>query len=149
MLVMDGRVVGRGCCALMMHVIDKGRALPLLWRVRQGPKGHFSEDLHIALVELVRTLIPEGTKVVCLGDGEFDGTQLQKTMNAAGWWYACRTSKGNTATWENQTFDVAELGACLKPGRLIERKEVAVTREAYGPVMLLCCWAKGHAEPLY
>src|SRR6266571_7432848 len=37
----------------------------------------------------------------------------------------------------------------LKPGRLIELKEVQVTREAYGPVMLLCCWAKGHAEPLY
>lgn len=148
-LVMDGSGVGRGCCALMMHVIYKGRALPLLWRVRQCPKGHFPEDLHIALVDLVSTLIPEGTKVVFLGDGEFDGIKLQKTMNEAGWWYACRTSKGNTATWENQTFDVAELGACLKPGRLIELKEVAVTRKAYGPVMLLCCWAKGHAEPLY
>jgi hypothetical protein len=148
-LVMDGSGVGRGCCALMMHVIYKGRALPLVWRVRQCPKGHFPEDLHIALVELVRTLIPEGTKVVCLGDGEFDGITLQKTMNEASWWYACRTSKGNTATWENETFDIAELGACIKPGRLIELKEVAVTREAYGPVMLLCCWAKGHAEPLY
>ena len=40
-LVMDGSAVGRGCTALMMHVIDKGRALPLAWRVRQGPKGHF------------------------------------------------------------------------------------------------------------
>jgi len=141
--------VGRGCCALMMHVIYKGRALPLAWRVRQCPKGHFPEDLHIALVELVRTLIPEGTKVVFLGDGEFDGITLQKTITEAGWGYACRTSKGNTATWEDATFDVAELGACIKPGRLIELKEVALTREAYGPVLLLCCWAKGHAEPLY
>jgi Transposase DDE domain len=148
-LVMDGSGVGRGCCALMIHVIYQGRALPLAWRVRQCPKGHFPEDLHIALVELVSTLIPEGTTVVCLGDGEFDGIQLQETMNEAGWWYACRTSKGNTATWENTTFDVAELGACIKPGRLIELKAVAVTREAYGPVLLLCCWAKGHAEPLY
>ena len=23
------------------------------------------------------------------------------------------------------------------------------TRDAYGPVMVLCCWAKGEAEPLY
>ena len=38
-LVMDGSVVGRGCVALMIHVIYKGRALPLAWRVRQGPKG--------------------------------------------------------------------------------------------------------------
>ena len=33
-LVMDGSVVGRGCVALMIHVIAKGRALPLAWRVR-------------------------------------------------------------------------------------------------------------------
>ena len=38
-LVMDGSGVGRGCTALMMHVIYKGRALPLAWRVRQAPKG--------------------------------------------------------------------------------------------------------------
>jgi hypothetical protein len=148
-LVMDGSGVGRGCTALMIHVVYKGRALPLAWRVRQAPKGHFPEDLHIAVVELVLELIPEGTKVVFLGDGEFDGIQLQETMNEAGWWYACRTSQGNTATWEDETFHVDELGACIKPGRLIELKEVALTRDAYGPVMLLCCWAKGHAKPLY
>ena len=146
---MDGSGVGRGCCALMMHVISKGRALPLTWRVRQCPKGHFPEDLHIALVDLVSTLIPEGTTVVFLGDGAFDGRKLQETMDELGWWYACRTSKGNTVTWKDETFSVEELGACSKPGRLIELKEVHVTREAYGPVLLLCCWAKGHAEPLY
>jgi hypothetical protein len=64
---MDGSVVGCGCVALMIHVIYKGRALPLAWRVRQGPKGHFPEALHIALVELVRACLPEGTPVVLLG----------------------------------------------------------------------------------
>jgi len=63
-LVMDGSVVGRGCIALMIHVVSKGRALPLAWRVREGPKGHFPEDLPIALVELVRGLVPEGAPVV-------------------------------------------------------------------------------------
>ena len=48
-LVIDGSVVGRGCVALMIHVVYKGRALPLAWLVRQGKKGHFPEDLHIAL----------------------------------------------------------------------------------------------------
>ena len=50
-LIMDGRGVGRGCPALMIHVVSKGRALPLAWRVRQAPKGHFPVDLPIALVE--------------------------------------------------------------------------------------------------
>src|SRR5437899_12214737 len=80
-LVMDGSSVGRGCCALMMHVIYQGRALPLAWRVRQCPKGHFPEDLHIAVVELVRTRIPEGTKGVVLGEGEVEGITRQKPIN--------------------------------------------------------------------
>lgn len=45
-LVMDGGVVGRGCVALMMHVVYNGRALPLAWQVRQGAQGHFPADLH-------------------------------------------------------------------------------------------------------
>src|SRR5262250_290108 len=103
-LVMDGSVVGRGCAALMLHVIYKGRALPLAWRVRQGPKGHFPEALHIALVELISELIPEGTTVVLLGDGEFDGTRLQQTLNEAGWGYVCRTAQSTIAMWEGETF---------------------------------------------
>src|SRR5919197_4863644 len=82
-VVMDGSVVGRGCLALMLHVVYKGRALPLAWRVRQGPKGHFPEDLHIALVNLIRACLPEGTPVVLLGDGECDGTMRQQTRNEA------------------------------------------------------------------
>jgi hypothetical protein len=142
-LVMDGSVVGCGCVALMIHVIYKGRALPLAWRVRQGPKGHFPEALHIALVELVRACLPEGTPVVLLGDGEFDGTALQQTLNDAGWLYACRTAQSTVATWEGATFRLDALGACSKPGTLIELKEVKITRDAYGPVMVLSCWAKG------
>jgi hypothetical protein len=148
-LVMDGSAVGRGCCALMIHVIYKGRALPLAWVVRQCPKGHAPEALHIELVELIGKRIPEGTKVVFLGDGEFDGTDLQETMNEAGWFYACRTAKSTVATWEGVKFNLDLLGSSIKPGMLIELKEVQFTRDAYGPVMILCCWAKDEAEPLY
>jgi Transposase DDE domain len=148
-LVMDGSGVGRGCTALMLHVVYKGRALPLAWRVRQAPKGHFPEDLHIAVVELIREVIPEGTQVVFVGDGEFDGTALQATLHEAGWSYACRTAMSTVATWEGVPFRLDALGACSQPGRLIELKAVYVTREAYGPIMVLCCWAKGYQEPLY
>ena len=148
-LVMDGSVVGRGCMALMIHVVYKGRALPLAWRVRQSPKGHCPEALHIEVVKLMREVIPEGAQVVFLGDGEFDGTALQDTLNEAGWSYVCRTAMSTTATWDGQTFRLDTLGACLKPGRLIALQEVYYTREAYGPIMVLCCWAKGYQEPLY
>jgi DDE family transposase len=148
-LVMDGSGVGRGCTALMLHVVYKGRALPLAWRVRHAPKGHFPEELHMALVALISELIPAGAQVVLLGDGEFDGTRLQQMLQQVGWSYACRTATSAVATWEGETFRLDALGACLKPGKLIECKEVHYTREAYGPIMVLCCWAKGYHEPLY
>src|SRR5262249_21502860 len=146
---MDGSGVGRGCTALMLHVVYKGRALPLAWRVRQAPKGHFPEDLHIAVVALMREVIPAGTKVVFLGDGEVDGTALQATLNKAGWCYACRTAMSTVATWEGETFRLDTLGACSKPGTLIALQAAQFTRDAYGPVMVLSCWAKGYQEPLY
>ena len=77
-LVMDGSVVGQGCYALMTSVIYKGhvegwtglRTLPLAWRVRQVSKGHFPEDFHINLVELVMSVIPEDTELsLCNTDG--------------------------------------------------------------------------------
>src|SRR5262249_12992157 len=148
-LVMDGSGVGRGCTALMIHVVYKGRALPLAWRVRQAPKGHFPEELHIALVELISGLLPAGTPVVLLGDGECEGTRRQHRLQQVGWSYACRTATSPVATWEGETFRLDALGSCLTPGRLIALKEVHCTREAYGPIMVLCCWAKGSQQPLY
>jgi hypothetical protein len=148
-LVMDGSVVGRGCVALMIHVVYKGRALPLAWLVRQGKKGHFPEDLHIAVVEQVQELLPPGAPVVLLGDGEFDGTTLQHTVQEYGWAYVVRTGSHITVRWDGERFRCETVGACIKPGTLVALRDVHMTEAAYGPVMFLCCWAEGYQEPLY
>ena len=148
-LVIDGSVVGRGCVALMMHVVYKGRALPLAWVVRQGTKGHCPEDVHMALVEQVDARLPAGAQVVVLGAGACDGTDLPHTLEEAGWSSVCRTAMSTTATWEGEPFRLDVLGTCLQPGRLIALQEVYVTREVYGPIMVLCGWAQGSQEPVY
>ena len=148
-LVIDGSVVGRGCVALMIHVVYKGRALPLAWVVRRGKKGHFPAALHIALITQVQELIPPGAHVVVLGDGEFDGTDLQHTLQEAGWSYVVRTGSHVTASWQGVPFRLDTIGWCIKPGTLVAFPEAAMTREAYGPILLLCCWAKGYKGPLY
>jgi hypothetical protein len=140
---MEGSVVGRGCVALMLHVLSKGRALPLAWRVRQGPTGPVPEDRHIAVVALRRERIPAGAKGGLRGDGECDGTALQATLNEAGWSSVCRTALRTTATWEGTTGRLDTLGACRKPGTRIAWQEVQVTRDADGPVMVRSGWAKG------
>ena len=53
--------------------------------MRHRPTGHGPEALHSALVKLMSALLPEGAKVVFLGDGECDGTALQGTLNEVGW----------------------------------------------------------------
>jgi hypothetical protein len=148
-LVLDGSVVGRDCIALMLHVVYHGRALPLAWMVRRGKKGHFPEDLHIALGKHVQAFVPAGRPVVLLGDGACDGVGLQHTLHRAGWSYVCRTGIHMTATGQNEPFRLDTLGTCLKPGRVVALSEVLFTAHAYGPIMLICCWAKGYRDPLY
>ncbi len=84
-LVMDGRVVGRGCLALMLSVVSHGRALPLAWIVVQGQKGHFPQATHCALLAQIQPLIPATAEVTFLGDGEFDGTDLQALLRQYHW----------------------------------------------------------------
>src|SRR5262249_15672578 len=103
-LVIDGSVVGRGCVALMLHVAYKGRALPLVWLVRSGKKGHFPEDLHIALVQQVHKLIPSGVQVVVVGDGEFAGTTFQHTLQEYGWSFCVRAGSLITVPWCRSRF---------------------------------------------
>ena len=133
----------------MIHVISQGRALPLAWRVRQGPKGPFPEALHLAVVERIRTGLPAGATVVLLGDGACDGTALQATLNEAGWSSGCRTALSTTATWEGTPWRLETLGAWSTPGTRMALQDGQGTRDASGPVRRRWCWAKGEQEPLY
>jgi hypothetical protein len=97
----------------------------------------------MAWVEQVQAWIPLGAAVVLLGAGAFDGTGLQHTVAAVGWSSVCRPGGHMTASWQGETFRLDTLGRCIKPGTLVACSEVHCTAAAYGPIMLICCWAKG------
>jgi hypothetical protein len=145
-LIMDGSEVGRGCMSLMLSVQYRGRALPLGWLVVSGEKGHFSQDKHIRLLSAVKALIPAGADVIFLGDGEFDGTKLQETLEEFGWKYACRTS-ANILLYDGEEFSFQDL--LLQPGMCLSFEEVSFTRQRYGPVLAVAWWRKNYQEPLY
>jgi len=147
LLAMDGSEVGRKCLALVVSVIYEKRALPLAWIVVQGSKGHFPEETHVQLVEQVQQMVPEGTDVIFLGDGEFDGIPLQATVDGYGWEYVCRPAK-NTQLWaDGDWFPFHEVE--VRPGECIGLFDVAFTREAYGPVLVIAWWKVGYKEPIY
>jgi len=146
-LVIDGSTVGRGCMCLMVSVIYKKRALPLGWLVFKGNKGHCSQSYHLAVLEQVKNLVPEGVEVIVLGDGEFDGGEWLTTLADYGWFYVCRTAK-NAVLYEDEVpFRFAEWG--VSPGECLSVPELAFTQQRYGPLMAIAWWEADYAEPLF
>lgn len=68
--------------------------------------------------------------MVFLGDGECDGTELQKTLDELGWSYVCRTAHNTTAHLEGNRFRLDVMGACIKPGTVVALQNVRVTAAA-------------------
>ncbi|MCA9959650.1 MAG: IS4 family transposase [Anaerolineales bacterium] len=146
-LAIDGSEVGRNCLALVVSVIYQKRALPLVWVVVQGSKGHFPEETHCQLVETVKPLLPEGSDVIFLGDGEFDGNQLQADIDDNGWEYVCRTAKNRLIDDDGDQFTLG--GIHLQPGDCLALPDVLVTQDEYGPVLVVAWWRKDAQEPIY
>ena len=146
-LAIDGSEVGRNCLALVISVIYQKRALPLVWVVVRGSKGHFPEETHCQLVQTVKPLLPDDSEVIFLGDGEFDGNQLQAAIADHGWEYVCRTAKNRLLNDAGDQFALDEIH--LKAGDCIAMPDVYVTQEEYGPVLAIAWWRKRDKEPIY
>jgi len=146
-VVMDGSVAGRGCLALMLSVVYRGRALPLCWVVVSAPKGHFPEATHRALLAQLQSIMPKDAQVTFLGDGEFDGIDLQADLDKLDWGYVCRTASNILITACGVRFHVSDLGPA--PGQLLAVTPAWMTAHQYGPVALLAIWEQQYQEPLY
>jgi hypothetical protein len=145
--VVDGSEVGHNCIALMVNLIYQKRALPVTWLVVKGCKGHLPEDLHIALIEQLRAVVPPESQVIFLGDGEFDGVELQSAAEILGWSYVCRTAKNIQLYEAGIPFSFSDL--CLQPGAFVSLENIQFTRQAYGSVTVIAWWQKEYAEPIF
>jgi len=146
-IAIDGSEVGRNCVTLMLSLIYQKRAIPLLWSVRRGSKGHFAAEMHVELLKSLQDLLPEDVSLVLLGDGEFDSVELQTFIADAGWEYVCRTAK-NTQVCHDGIW--MSLDDCEPwPGSCSALHDVLFTRQAYGPVLVILWWERGYKEPIY
>jgi hypothetical protein len=146
-ILLDGTVAGRGCVVLMASVVAHGRAIPLCWTVVKGKKGHLPQAVHCILIKQVQAIIPVDATVLVLGDGEFDGTELQATITAAGWQYVCRTATNILIAAHDRVFTVGDLPVIR--GDAVAIADVQMTAERYGPVTVIAVWDAAYAEPLY
>ncbi len=146
-LVIDGSTVARGCVTLMVSIVYKGRAIPLLWLTRKGKKGHFPEQMHIELISAVKDIIPECAEVICLGDGEFDGAEWLNTIQGFGWKYVCRTAKTAVLYEDGEKFIFQDI--CPAQGGMTEIAGVEFTDARSIEVRAVACWGKGYQDPIY
>jgi hypothetical protein len=146
-LVIDGSTMGRHCVGLVVGIVYAGRALPLGWLVRKGAKGHFAQTDHLALLSQVKPLVPAGTKVIFLGDGEFDGTLLQAELAWSHWHYVVRTACNSRLRVGQEWYSMADLG--VRRGGLEWRNGVGFSSEGYGSLLALAYWDKQYEEPIY
>ena len=130
----DGSEVGHNCITLMISLVYRKRALPIVWLVVEGSKGQLPEALHLDLLEMLQLVLPEAYQAIFLGDGEFDGVELQAALQSLGWAYVCRTAK-NVLLDEEGFFSFNDL--LLRPGDCVSIPNTYFTAQAYGPVTVL------------
>ena len=145
-LIMDGSAIGRGCVTLLLSVVYDGRALPLAWLVVTGAKGHFPQTSHCALVAQIKPYLPPNAPVIFLGDGEFDGTELQAKLAGYGWQYVCRTA-GNILIWAGPAH-IPFTALSVQPDQIVMVADAQVTQTRYGPVLALAVWEAAYQAPL-
>lgn len=155
-LAVDGSSIGKDCSVLMINVIWKSRAIPIAWLIRQAPKGHFPEEMHIDIVNQAAAILKpysdQKCKVVFLGDGEFDGAGLQQTIKNHDWFYVLKTSKKTYISEQSDMKDACKIADNI-PNRfckhlMIENQYIG-KHEKYGLVNVVIWHDLKHKNPLY
>jgi hypothetical protein len=146
-ICLDGSAMGRECVALVASVVYAGRALPIAWLVVKGKKGHLPQERHLELIAMVHKLVDGASRVVVLGDGEFDGTLLLERITSHGWHYVVRTAKSSQLKDGDLGLNFEQLG--VGPGGLVAVPGAKFTAQEYGPVLAVAVWDARYEQPLY
>lgn len=142
LLVVDGSQTGANCCTLMLSVVCKGYAIPIVWLTKSGEKGHFSEEIHLDLIKYVEQLLPESCRVVFLGDGEFDGSKLRSACKKYGWEFVLRTSKDRKVDCGGEIVQINTVCPFLGE-RMVFLEDACEGDNA------ICWHGKGYDAPIY
>lgn len=145
--IMDGSEVGQGCITLMISLLYGKRTLPITWLVVKGRKGHLPEHVHLQLLGQLDDILPPTAQSIFLGDGEFDGIELQAALQTMGLQYVCRTAKNTQLYEDDHLFSFSDL--LLQPDDLVSVPNVWFTKEGYGPVTVIAWWERGYVEPIF
>jgi len=89
-LIIDTTKVGPAARMMSISLAYRRRALPLVWSVHAGAKGHTSLKQQMALFDYLRPMISSTAEVWVTGDTEFQSVLLLKQLQGYGWHFVIR-----------------------------------------------------------
>lgn len=147
-LALDASQVGRGCMVLMVAVIYKKRAIPLVWLVYPGVKGHTTGERHIEALEKLLPLIPIGASVTLLGDAEYDTVEMLTWLKQnTDWEFVIRTEPRIILSKNGKQFRLRHL--LVGQNSRTMASEVGFTVKAFGPIQAVAWWEDPYKKPIY
>ena len=134
-VALDTSMLWNTYCMIRIAVIYRGRAIPLVWLVREHGSAQVGYDAYKDLLDKAVTLLPVPCTVVFLADRGFADTDLMAHLHRLGWHWRIRIK---TSFW---------LYRRGRPRCKVERLAVArgqagfwprvcITAKRYGPVPL-------------
>ena len=138
--IIDGSQTGHANTTLMLSVLCRGCAIPVAWVVKKGEKGHFLEEMHLDLLQMITPICPPGCRVVLLGDGEFDGQLLRQWCIDRQWIFVVRTSCDRQIDFN---------GAIARFDSIQTTRNICFIPDGL-PLANAVYWrGKGHSKPLF
>ena len=151
--VIDGSQTGKDNATLMISLVWEKRGIPICWFVKQGGKGHFKSEDHLVVlrraIEILEPLLPRELSVVLLGDGEFDGTDIQALCRETGWTYVLRTSCDTVLYKDNEQFYAKDVFP-MPQHNCAFIEQVEFTLQRFKNVNFVC-WhdSQRHHDPIF
>ncbi|MCB0124667.1 MAG: IS4 family transposase [Caldilineaceae bacterium] len=148
-LIIDCTKVGFNFRMLSISIAYKKRALPLVWSIHRGRKGHVGYNAQLELLEYLVELIGDEAEVWLLGDAGFESVHLFNWLTQHNWHFVLRHPGKNKVRWPGQPW--VKLSAIpVQPGETRNIGWVELTaKHAAGPYWLTIHWATGEEEPWF
>ena len=146
-LIVDGTKVGFAHQLLMVSLAYRRRAVPIAWTWVKHVRGHSSGYKQLSLLSYIRQLIPEGAKVILVGDTEFGSVKVLKELNNWGWFYILRQKTDTLVLAQGSSHWKAFGDFVQKAGQSAWLENACYTRSKKYTVNLFAYWKVGEKEP--
>lgn len=134
-IALDTSMLWNQYCLIAVHVLYRGRAVPLIWKVIEHESSAVSYAEYADLLKAAAGLLPKGLKIIFLADRGFADNQLMALCRRLNWRFRIRI-KSNFTIYQGDKRHSQVQDYVLAAGKSIFLHHVYLTEHKHGPVHL-------------